>query len=162
MTDGVFGEVIHSYTVHDAIRDGEKFSLDDIMAETDSPKIRDEVGIKWPVVFSKMALAVIRGSMNADSYGPQDPNAVENLENEGQSLDGRMWDTLYIMRHGPIAKMVRENDHFGSFEVLFQVREPRRGGEGFVSVRRSVKFFVSVDYWNEEHGCFSVYLPEEY
>lgn len=160
--DNKFVEVLHAYTVHDAIRDGEKVNVDTIGKVIEQPDIRKEAGITWPVVISNLAYGVIKGSYNGARHEEQERDSQEVLEGEGQSISGRLWDVLFVARHTTIAKMVRENDHFGELTVQFAVREPRNGNQDYVTVQRDVKFFVSVDFWNEEHGCFSIYLPEEY
>jgi len=155
-------EIIHGYTVHQAINDGEKVLVDTLMAETDSPDMRREAGIVWPVVLSKQVAMIVSGEWNDQVHGRQDPDAVANLDREGQSLTGRMWDLLFVARQTAIAKMVKDNDTFGSTTVAFAMRIPTNGEEKFQTETRDVTLFVSVDYWNAEHGCFSIYLPEEY
>lgn len=72
--DNYFGEVIYAYTREQAIEDG---------VLVDVSEMAKEAGIKFPV-------AVTIGLW--EKYIKPAPK----LENLGQSIDGRLWDTLFM------------------------------------------------------------------
>lgn len=73
--DELFGNVVYQYTRADAIDDG---------VLVDVSTMSKEAGIKYPVC------------MSIDSYTQY--VACEENTGDGQSVDGRLWDVLYMMR----------------------------------------------------------------
>lgn len=76
--DELFGEVIYSYTRAQALEDG---------VLVDVSEMAQEAGFKFPVAVTQR--------LHAEVITP-DPRAAE----EGQSVDGRLWDALYMLLMG--------------------------------------------------------------
>lgn len=96
MTD-LFGEVISSYSRADAIEDGQLIEVD--------PKICKEAGIILPIC------------VTASLWNFINPEDIEKMP--GQSIDGRIWDLLWMFTRK--ARANRENDRI-VFSVIFQMR----------------------------------------
>ena len=81
MTDSFFGPVIYAYTRADALRDGELIDV--------TPMAR-EAGFRVPVAVTRAAWVGV----------------VEPDETPGQSIEGRLWDVLWML-HCAIARAPR-------------------------------------------------------
>ena len=74
MTDSFFGPVIYAYTRADALRDGELVDV--------TPMAR-EAGFRVPVAVTRAAWVGV----------------VEPDETPGQSVEGRLWDVLWMLHY---------------------------------------------------------------
>ena len=72
-----FGEIIHSYTRAQALADG---------VLVDVPPLGKEAGIKYPVAMTR---TLYEGVIVPDESG----------KDHGQSVDGRLWDAVFMLRH---------------------------------------------------------------
>lgn len=90
--DEFFGEVIYSYTRAQAIEDG---------VLIDVSERGKEAGIKYPV-------AVTSAVWNEYVEVP------EGMEAEGQSIDGRLWDVLFMFTYAA-------RRHNGGPELLYRL-----------------------------------------
>jgi hypothetical protein len=99
-----FGQVIHSYTRAQALADG-------VLVEV--PKdIREEAGIKY---HTALTAAVWHEYVTPPG----------NLEYYGQSIQGRLWDLLWMFRNAAL----RTKGQNMRFTVLFQMRPEREPEE---------------------------------
>lgn len=92
----IFGEVIHSYSRREAIEDG---------VLVDASAMAKEAGFKYPLALTRTVW---------DRY----VTPAEGLVGYGQSVEGRLWDVLMMLRyairrHGGGSRLM--------FEVLFRM-----------------------------------------
>lgn len=128
--------VISAYTTRDAINDGVFVNLSD-------HELVKEHGFNWGVIVTEGVNAILQVEEDSD------------LASVGQSFDGRFHDLL-TMAKLQVRRMVKEQDHFGSFEAIFQVQGPQDRPRA-----ETIKFFIAV---NDLDGkpVFTIMLPEEY
>lgn len=91
-TKEIFGKVVYSYTREQAIKDG---------VLVDVSEIGKEAGIKYPV-------AVTSAVWNECVEVPA------GMEAEGQSIDGRLWDVLFMFSYAA-------RRHNGGPELLYRL-----------------------------------------
>lgn len=95
MSGDVFGDMISLYSRADAIRDG-------VLIEADS-NLCKEAGIKYPVAISDHLWAYI------------EPDNLNEMP--GQSVSGRLWDLLWMLRNA-----TRQGGDRITFRVIFQMK----------------------------------------
>jgi len=108
-TKEIFGEVIYSYTRAQAIEDG---VLVDV---TEKGK---EAGIKFPVALTSAVWS-------------EYVEVPEGLEAEGQSIDGRLWDVLFMFAYA--AKR-----HRGGPEMLYRLAVRNKPGKTLTVTLKAV------------------------
>lgn len=92
----LFGPVIYAYTRVQALADGVLVDLSDLALEA---------GFRWPVaVTERLFHAYLVPSLE--------------LASDGQSIEGRTWDLLNILR---VAILGSKDDSYITFSVLFQM-----------------------------------------
>lgn len=94
--DDLFGNVIFSYTRQDAIDDG---------VLVDVSKMAREAGFKIPVAVTQAVW---------EQYITPDPRS----EKYGQSIDGRLWDTLWMLHVAISTKKSSSEIHYQCIYVL--------------------------------------------
>lgn len=92
-------DLISVYTRSDALQDG-------VLIEVD-PKICQEAGIRWPV------------AVTDHLWGYIAPDNLEDLP--GQSVNGRLWDLLWMFRSTAGSPRWRGADRI-RFPVIFQMK----------------------------------------
>ena len=103
----IFGEVIYAYTRKQAIADGVLFDVSEMAREA---------GIRFPVVTTE---SVWREYVVPD----------ENLKDQGQSIDGRLWDLLWMFR----CAAAKNSQNELSFKVYFLL--PNQSSPTLVNLR---------------------------
>ena len=98
MTDDVFGELIFAYSRQQALADG---VLIDVSA------IASEAGFQWPIAVTRQLW---------DEVITPSP---EGREQAGQTEEGRLWDTLWVLR-SIFAKKLRPEKADG-YSMLYKV-----------------------------------------
>jgi hypothetical protein len=113
--DNPWGEPIHSYTRAQAIADG---VLVDLTTATDDKgqRLCPQAGFKVPVAITRAAWA--KTIEAGGSWRPDGDGEVLILPG-GQSLTGRMWDLLWMLR---VASGKGANSDRVHFQVLVDVR----------------------------------------
>jgi len=91
----IFGEVISSYTREDAINDG-------VLIDISNIPVTKEIGMKVPAAITQ---ALWNGQIK--------PNKHE--EDAGQSIDGRLWDLLYMW-----SLAIKRKSNNGKSEARFE------------------------------------------
>lgn len=97
-------EVIDVYSRKQALEDGFQVRCPD--------DIRKEAGIRWPVFFTR-------------TLWDQFIEPPENLVGFGQSIDGRLWDVLYMWRFNIQAQ--RPSGQEMTYKVIFTMPAKRKG-----------------------------------
>jgi hypothetical protein len=112
--DNPWGEPIHSYTRAQAIADG---MLVDLTSATDDKGqlLCPQAGFKVPVAITRIAWA--KTIEAGGSWKPDGEGEVLELKG-GQSLTGRLWDLLWILR---VASGKAANSDRVHFQVLVDV-----------------------------------------
>jgi hypothetical protein len=113
--DNLFGEPIFSYTRAQAIADGQ---LVDLTTATDDKGhlLCQQAGFKFPVAISRTALA--RTIEVGGTWKPDGDGEVLELKG-GQSLTGRLWDVLSMLR---VASGKAANTDRVHFQVLIDTK----------------------------------------
>lgn len=102
MTDPIFGEVIHTYSRAQAIEDG---------VLVDVSETAREAGIKFPVAVTRRVW---------DELVTPDPRSVESM---GQSIRGRLWDTLWMLF---VAARMSGNKSMFHYKVIYILKKAQR------------------------------------
>lgn len=137
--------IIDAYTRKQAIEDG---VLIDLMQPETAHVVR-EAGFKWPMAMTATAFA--------EAVWPvDDAEATELLKRDGQSVTGRLWDMLWMLR------VAIQRGTFGvreevRFEVL--VQQPRPDGKPVRRRRMPLKCLAGPD--DDGGPCLTVMLPDE-
>lgn len=108
MTD-LFGEVIHTYTRADAIRDG---------VLIDVTPTATEAGFRWPVAITAAAWH--------DTIRWTDDDEARKPAYTGQDENGRLWDCVY-MAHRAITAAIRRGEPAGTRLAFQLMRVPATG-----------------------------------
>ena len=86
--------VVHSYSAEQAVSDG-------VLVEVD-PELYEEAGYRWPVRITQGVASLV--------------SPTEEEESRGQSLEGRLWDVLWMAR---VAILNADSDeHIAPFDVM--------------------------------------------
>lgn len=120
--------VIFVYTRRQALKDG---------VLVDVSELAREAGFKWPVACSDHLY-----------HGYVVP--ALNLIADGQSIQGRLWDVLTVLRH---AIQNSKDDTFLRFQVLFQM------APGSAPVLVELVSVAGPD--DEGNPCVTVMMPED-
>lgn len=91
----LFGEVIHTYSRREALADG---------VLVDVSEMAKEAGFKFPVALTQR--------LHAEVITP-DPRAAEF----GQSVDGRLWDALHMLRMAIAGALPKKTYNVGPQQV---------------------------------------------
>jgi hypothetical protein len=59
-----------------------------------------------------------------------------------------------------VRRMIKDDDHLGSFSVYYSLRYPQ--SDRWVSETRQVDFYISLSELEPGKPCFVIYRPEEY
>jgi len=127
----IFGPVISSYTRAQAIDDG---------VLVDVSEMAQEAGIKWPV------------AVTARLWGLIEPSEVE--QSFGQSIDGRLWDVLCMLRFAIRSSNSREI----FYDVIF-ADEMRTNKNRLKQVTRTLKAVSGPG--DAREPVITIMLPEE-
>ena len=122
-------QLIHSYTRRQAIKDSVLIPVDDLAREA---------GFKWPV------------AVTDHLYHSYIVPALA-LVAEGQSVQGRLWDSLMCLRH---AIRSSKDDTYIRFVVLFQM------SPGAAPVPIELVSVAGPD--DDGSPCLTIMLPEDY
>lgn len=139
----IFGDnLIDAYTRADALADGTLIDPDDRI-----PGMVKEAGFVFPVAITSTVW---------DGYIAPDTE----LQSEGQSIDGRLWDTLFMLRHA--IKQAEENASEINFTVWYTLSgdEAQFNGDG---ERTPVEIALKAVCGPADDGspCLTLMLPEE-
>jgi hypothetical protein len=132
-------EVISVYTRAQAIEDG-------VLVECDRDGIVKEAGFKVPVAVTHAVWTILE---------PTD----EEREGWGQSVEGRLWDLLWMARVGGAVRqrVLGDGSHEKHYEALFQMR----GREDYRSGLRKLRFKLISGPGDEGEHVITIMLPEE-
>ena len=123
-----FGSVIYSYTRSQAIADG--FLID-------ISKISKEAGFRIPVAVS-------------DNLYHRILNPNQSLKDQGQSLEGRIWDMLTMLR---LSIKTRQNSSRLAFKVLFIMIPEKRPS--------SITIILTISPGDNGEPAMTLFLPED-
>ena len=96
--------LIYVYTAEQAVEDG-------VLTEVD-PELAKEAGYQWPVRITQGVKSLVT------------PTEEERMQ--GQSLEGRLWDMLWLARIAILD--AHPEDRFVTFDVMFGRRSTRLWG----------------------------------
>jgi len=144
--DNFWGETIHSYTRAQAIADGVLVDLTSA-ADDKGQRLCPQAGFKVPVAITRTAWA--KTIEAGGSWKPDGEGEVLELKG-GQSLTGRLWDLLWMLRvaSGKAAKSDRVH-----FQVLVDVH-----GDGRRDV---VKLWALCGPGDDAHPVITIMLEGE-
>ncbi len=125
-TNAIEWDYIHTYTRAQAIEDG---------VLVDVSETAREAGIKHPVVVTRRLW---------DEYITPDPRSVP----WGQSIEGRLWDVLWVFR----CEARRTNGNRVDFGVIFIMKEKQR---------RTVRMYALCGPGDDAEPVITIMLPDE-
>jgi hypothetical protein len=138
----IFGDIISTYTREEAIMDGVL-----VDPEVHMPGMAKESGFVFPIAFTS---SVWNDYILPDS----------ELIREGQSLDGRLWDTLHMLRYA--IKQASKNESDIPFSVWYSLTgdEAQYNSDG---ERTPVEISLKAVCGPADDGspCLTIMLPSE-
>ena len=97
-------ELIYVYTAEQAVEDG-------VMVEVD-PELAKEAGYRWPVRITQGVKSLV--------------TPTEEDQSLGQSMEGRLWDVLWMARIAILG--AHPEERFVAFDVMFGRKTTRLWG----------------------------------